>query len=90
MCVATEIVLSKDKSTQLNKLSKSRSVSVRLADAGMTNEEIGIELGVSRQKEARALCAAWLPERLECHTKAYPRYHCDRNLRRPWENTISP
>ena len=62
MRVATEIALSKDEATQLNKLSKSRSVSVRLAersrivllaDTGMTNEEIGIELGISRQKAGR-------------------------------------
>ena len=62
MRVATEIALSKDETTQLNKLSKSRSVSVRLsersrivllADTGMTNEEIGIELGISRQKAGR-------------------------------------
>ena len=62
MRIATEIALSKDETTQLNKLSKSRSVSVRLsersrivllADTGMTNEEIGIELGISRQKAGR-------------------------------------
>jgi len=62
MRVATGISLSKDEATQLNQLSKSRSVSVRLAErsrivllanTGMTNEEIGIELGISRQKAGR-------------------------------------
>lgn len=62
MRIATEIALSKDETTQLSKLSKSRSVSVRLAersqivllaDTGLTNEEIGIELDISRQKAGR-------------------------------------
>ena len=62
MRIAVEIALSDDEVAQLNKLSKSRSVSVRLAErsriillagAGMTNEEIGDELGITRQKAGR-------------------------------------
>ncbi len=60
--VAVEIVLSDDEVLGLSKLSKSRSVSVRLAERsrivllagkGMTNEEIGFELGITRQKAGR-------------------------------------
>jgi transposase len=60
--VAVEIVLSDDEVLELSKLSKSRSVSVRLAERsrivllagkGMTNEEIGKELGITRQKAGR-------------------------------------
>ena len=62
MRIAVEITLSDDEVTHLNKLSKSRSVSVRLAErsqivllagTGMTNEEIGDELGITRQKAGR-------------------------------------
>ena len=62
MRIAVEIALSDDEVAQLNKLSKSRSVTVRLAErsriillagAGMTNEEIGDELGITRQKAGR-------------------------------------
>ena len=62
MRVAVEIVLSGDEVAHLGKLSRSRSVSVRLAERsrivllagnGMTNEEIGNELGISRQKAGR-------------------------------------
>ena len=62
MRVAVEIVLSDDEVLALSKLSKSRSVSVRLAERsrivllagkGMTNEEIGNELGITRQKAGR-------------------------------------
>ena len=62
MRVAVEIVLSDDEVVELSKLSKSRSVSVRLAERsrivllagkGMTNEEIGKELGITRQKAGR-------------------------------------
>jgi len=62
MRVAVEIALSDEEVVHLSKLSKSRSVSVRLAersqiillaDAGMTNEEIGYELGITRQKAGR-------------------------------------
>ena len=62
MRVAVEIVLSDDEITELSRLSKSRSVSVRLAERsrivllagkGMTNEEIGDELGITRQKAGR-------------------------------------
>ena len=62
MRIAVEIALSEDEVAHLNKLSKSRSVSVRLAErsqiillagAGMTNEEIGDELGITRQKAGR-------------------------------------
>ena len=62
MRVAVEIALSDEEVTHLSKLSKSRSVSVRLAersriillaDAGMTNEEIGYELDITRQKAGR-------------------------------------
>ena len=62
MRVAVEIALSDEKIAHLGKLSKSRSVSVRLAEhsqivllagAGMTNEEIGDELGITRQKAGR-------------------------------------
>ena len=68
MRVAVEIILSDDEVLDLSKLSKSRSVSVRLAERsrivllagkGMTNEEIGNELGITRQKAGRwreALC----------------------------------
>jgi len=60
--VAVEIVLSDEEVMRLRKISKSRSVSVRLAERsrivllagkGMTNEEIGDELGISRQKAGR-------------------------------------
>ena len=59
---AVEIVLSDDEVMKLSKLSKSRSTSVRLAERsrivllasqGMTNEEIGEELGITRQKAGR-------------------------------------
>lgn len=69
MRVAVEIALSDDEVAQLNKLSKSRSVSVRLAersriillaDTGMTNEEIGDELGITRQKAGSCLQQLWL------------------------------
>ena len=62
MRVAVEIVLSDDEIRELSRLSKSRSVSVRLAERsrivllagkGMTNEEIGDELGITRQKAGR-------------------------------------
>ena len=62
MRIAVEIVLSDEEVAHLRKLSKSRSVSVRLAersrifflaDAGMTNEEIGCELDITRQKAGR-------------------------------------
>ena len=62
MRVAVEIALSNDEVARLSKLSKSRSVSVRLAErsqiillagAGMTNEEIGEELGITRHKAGR-------------------------------------
>jgi transposase len=62
MRVAVEIALSDDEVAHLNKLSKSRSASVRLAErsriillagTGMTNAEIGDELGVTRQKVSR-------------------------------------
>ena len=62
MRVAVEIVLSDDEVLDLSKFSKSRSVSVRLAERsrivllagkGMTNEEIGFELGITRQKAGR-------------------------------------
>jgi len=60
--VAVEIVLSDDEVLELSKASKSRSVSVRFAERsrivllaakGMTNEEIGKELGITRQKAGR-------------------------------------
>lgn len=62
MRVAVEIVLSDDEARELSRISKSRSVSVRLAERsrivllaskGMTNEEIGDELGITRQKAGR-------------------------------------
>ena len=62
MRVAVEIVLSDDEVLELSKLSKSRSVPIRLAERsrivllackGMTNEEIGKELGMTRQKAGR-------------------------------------
>ena len=62
MRVAVEISLSDDEKHVLIKLSKSRSVSVRLAERsrivllasnGMTNEEIAHELGITRQKAGR-------------------------------------
>ena len=62
MRVAVEIALSEDEATDLNKLSKSPSVSVRqaersriilLAGTGMTNEETGKEPGITRQKADR-------------------------------------
>ena len=62
MRVAVEIILSGDDVAHLSRLSKSRSVSVRLAERsrivllagkGMTNEEIGDELGITRQKAGR-------------------------------------
>ena len=62
MRVAVEIILSGDDVAHLSKLSKSRSVSVRLAERsrivllagqGMSNEEIGDELGITRQKAGR-------------------------------------
>ena len=62
MRVAVEIVLSDGEVTELSKLSKSRSTSVRLAERsrivllagmGMTNEAIGEALGISRQKAGR-------------------------------------
>ena len=62
MRVAVEIALSEDEIAHLSKLSKSRSISVRLAERsriillageGMTNEEIGNELGITRQKAGR-------------------------------------
>ncbi len=62
MRVAVEIVLSDDEVRELSKISKSRSVSVRLAERsrivllagkGLTNEEIGDELGITRQKAGR-------------------------------------
>jgi transposase len=60
--VAVEIILSDDEVRELSRISKSRSVSVRLAERsrivllagkGMTNEEIGNELGITRQKAGR-------------------------------------
>jgi transposase len=60
--VAVEIVLSDEEASELIRLSKSRSVSVRLAERsrivllanqGLTNEEIGDELGITRQKAGR-------------------------------------
>jgi len=60
--VAVDIVLSDEEARELSRLSKSRSVSVRLAERsrivllankGMTNEEIGDELGITRQKAGR-------------------------------------
>lgn len=62
MRVAIEIELTEEEAVSLQKLSKSRSVSVRLAErskivllanAGMTNEEIGEKLGITRQKASR-------------------------------------
>jgi len=62
MRVAVEIALTEDEVAYLSRLSKSRSVAVRLAErsriillAGrdMTNEEIGLELGITRQKAGR-------------------------------------
>ena len=62
MRVAVEIVLSDEEARELSRLSKSRSISVRLAERsrivllasnGMTNEEIGDELGITRQKAGR-------------------------------------
>lgn len=62
MRVAVEIALSDDEVAHLSKLSGSRSVSVRLsersriivlANRGMTNEEIGQTLRISRQKAGR-------------------------------------
>ena len=62
MRVAVKIVLSDEEVVNLSKLSKSRSVSVRLAERsqivllagkGLTNEEIAEELGVTRQKAGR-------------------------------------
>lgn len=62
MRVAVKIILSDDEVMKLRKLSKSRSVSVRLAERsrivllagkGMTNEEIGEELNITRQKAGR-------------------------------------
>ncbi len=62
MRVAVEITLSDEEVARLSKLSKSRSVSVRLAErshiillagAGMSNEEIGHKLGITRQKAGR-------------------------------------
>ncbi len=61
MRVAVEIALSEDEIAHLSKLSKSRSVSVRLAERsriillageGMTNEDIGNELGITRRQKA--------------------------------------
>jgi len=57
--VAVEIVLSDDEVLELSKASKSRSVSVRFAERsrivllaakGMTNEEIGKELGLQDRR----------------------------------------
>ena len=62
MRVAVKIVLSDDEIKELSRISKSRSVSVRLAERsrivllsskGLTNEEIGAELGITRQKAGR-------------------------------------
>jgi len=62
MRVAVERALSENEVANLNKLSKSRSVSLRLVErsrtilltgTGMTNEEIGKELGITRQKASR-------------------------------------
>ena len=62
MRVAVEIVLSDGEVTELSKLSKSRSTSVRLAERsrivllagmGMTNGAIGEALSISRQKAGR-------------------------------------
>ena len=62
MRVAVKIVLSDEEVVHLSKLSKSRSVSVRLAERsqivllagkGLTNEEIAEALGVTRQKAGR-------------------------------------
>ena len=62
MRVAVEIGLTEDEVAYLSRLSRSRSVAVRLAErsriillAGrdMTNEEIGIALGMTRQKAGR-------------------------------------
>ena len=62
MRIAVEISLSEDERQQLTRLSKSRSVSVRLAERsqivllaaqGLTNKEIGEALGISRQKVGR-------------------------------------
>ncbi len=62
MRVAVEIALTEDEVAYLSRLSRSRSVAVRLAErsriillAGrdMTNEEIGIALGMTRQKAGR-------------------------------------
>ena len=64
MRVAVKIVLSDDEVMKLGKLSKSRSASVRLAERslivllvgkGMTHEEIGEELGMTRQKAGRKM-----------------------------------
>ncbi|MBK9664196.1 MAG: helix-turn-helix domain-containing protein [Gammaproteobacteria bacterium] len=62
MRVAVKIVLSDEEVPHLGKLSKSRSVSVRLAERSQivllagksrTNEEIAEALGVTRQKAGR-------------------------------------
>ena len=62
MRVAVKIILSDEEVVHLSKISKSRSVSVRLAERsqiillagkGLTNEEIAEELGVTRQKAGR-------------------------------------
>ena len=62
MRVAVKIVLSDEEVAHLSKLSKSRSVSVRLAERSQivllagksrTNEEIAEALGVTRQKAGR-------------------------------------
>ena len=62
MRVAVENILSDDEVVKLSKLSKSRSVSDRLAERsrivllvgkGVTNEEIGKNLGITRQKAGR-------------------------------------
>jgi transposase len=62
MRVAVEIALSDEEVAHLSKLSKSRSEPVRLAERsrivllagkGLTNEEIGNELGITRQKAGR-------------------------------------
>lgn len=62
MRIAVEISLSEDEIHQLARFSKSRSVSVRLAERsqivllaakGLTNEQIAEQLGISRQKAGR-------------------------------------
>ena len=66
MRVAVKMALSGDEVVDQSKLSKTRSTSVQLAErsriillvgAGVTNGEIGCELGITRQKaQVNALC----------------------------------